>query len=305
MFLAEINLANFQPSHINFNFTQKCFPISSEYAKAGYFLQTKNNLISQPKVFARDSICQKASGPYTLEKDVKSFSNGLVCKKNEHLMQQNRILINYKKLRHLEETISKNNSFLKKNFDFLVMQMKTKTESSKFKKRKKNLDNNTTDEADKTSSITTNYPVKQSLKRQKKFRNQEEFIDSKKSLATSNNQLQEDIKITKPLDVVPVLNTHRKTKVQINLNKAALSKKNDMLFTELDKFKESFFGNLLLSDNKRTNKTKLLKELCVKYPTVIAKNVTFREQIEFSKSMIEFTLCLHKILSRVDKVYTN
>jgi acetyl/propionyl-CoA carboxylase alpha subunit len=45
-------------------------------------------------------------------------------KQNEFLLQQNRILINYKKLTHFETCLMRSREFLKKNFDFIHAQIK-------------------------------------------------------------------------------------------------------------------------------------------------------------------------------------
>jgi len=338
VFLPEKSRINFQHHHTRSNFAQKCFPISSEYSATGYSQQSRTSLISQPKLFACNSYSQTVFplGPCAFENEPKAFSNVTAWKKNEHLMQQNRILINYKKLKYLEETFSKNNSFLKKNFDYLLTQLKNTTASTKLKYRKKSSDRNINTISNeivdlrlnnKTPPSVKTTPVKQSSS-QKSFKNAEECFGSKeaqRSLKTPIPKKAQEINayVKNPCPpkkfkflpaVLPVVEADRRTKtnsllLSANINsrnklaRASLSVRNDKLFSELDKFNDTFIGRLLLANNQRKNKAQLLREMCVKYPTVIAKNVIFREQIEFSKSMIEFTLCLHKILSRVDKVY--
>ena len=83
-------------------------------------------------------------------------SSPLVSKQNTFLLQQNRILINYKKLTHFENCLLRSREFLKKNFDYIHAQIKaqvavaanvreqsdqcekktTKTKKTKKKKRK-------------------------------------------------------------------------------------------------------------------------------------------------------------------------
>ena len=51
-------------------------------------------------------------------------------KQNEFLLQQNRILINYKKLTHFETCLMRSREFLKKNFDFIHAQIKAQAAAS-------------------------------------------------------------------------------------------------------------------------------------------------------------------------------
>ena len=99
---------------------------------------------------AADSISKNNSKVYIAHHDVKgSLSPPLqpphAVKQNKFLLQQNRILINYKKLTHFENCLLRSREFLKKNFDFIHAQIKAqaavaanvKDEQEKLKKSKK------------------------------------------------------------------------------------------------------------------------------------------------------------------------
>ena len=91
------------------------------------------------------------------------------------------------------------------------------------------------------------------------------------------------------------------------LAKAALSQKNKNLFSE---FQELDYERIRHRKSRPKSvsvcvepcRTKALARLRAKYPELFAKNEVFREQIDFSKSMVQFTICLQKVLAKVEKV---
>ena len=102
---------------------------------------------------AVDSISKNNSKVYIAHHDVKGSLSPTpptpptphAVKQNKFLLQQNRILINYKKLTHFENCLLRSREFLKKNFDFIHAQIKAqaavavtvKDEQEKLKKKKK------------------------------------------------------------------------------------------------------------------------------------------------------------------------
>ncbi len=100
---------------------------------------------------AADSISKNNSKVYIAHHDAKGSllspppPTPNAAKKNKFLFQQNRILINYKKLTHFENCLLRSREFLKKNFDFIHAQIKAqaavaataKDEQEKLKESKK------------------------------------------------------------------------------------------------------------------------------------------------------------------------
>lgn len=291
----------------------------------------------------------------------------LFDKHNQNLIQQNRILINYKKLTHLEAAFSKNTSFLKKNFDFLLSQLKTTVSttsannSGKFKASNKIVDAFNA-KYEKPSSIYNNKPQLVDTPPPKT----RELSISSTSTVACQPTVEPAVSFVKRRET---LYSNNSSASYFKLAKAALSQKNKHLFNAFDDLDYEFICNnhhqsspnksftksystrsrgyknnkkdrptsncvqqsirkspirRLAADLRQTvsickatptmntstkrqqhapsTSTSPLARLRAKYPDIFVKNVLFREQIDFSKSMIQFTLCLHKILTRVEKV---
>lgn len=293
----------------------------------------------------------------------------LFDKHNQNLIQQNRILINYKKLSHLQAAFSKNTSFLKKNFDFLLSQLKTTVSTTsannnngKFKATNKIVDALNA-KYEKPSSIYNNKPQLVDTAPPKT----RELSISSTSTVACQSSVEPAVSFVKRRET---FYSNNSSASYFKLAKAVLSQKNKHLFNAFDDLDYELIckNNRQPSPNKRFNKsystrsrgyknnkkdrpmsdcfqqsirkspirrvaadlrqtvsickatpiintsikrhqkhapsttTSPLARLRAKYPDIFVKNVLFREQIDFSKSMIQFTICLHKVLTRVEKV---
>jgi hypothetical protein len=89
-------------------------------------------------------------------------------KQNEFLLQQNRILINYKKLTHFETCLMRSREFLKKNFDFIHAQIKAQAAASSSSTTTASLINTTTNNKEKQSKCQKTTTMTNETKRTKK-----------------------------------------------------------------------------------------------------------------------------------------
>lgn len=224
---------------------------------------------------------------------------------NENIMQQNRILINYKKLRHFETSFLRNKNALKKNFDLIFSQMKSSAVDSKNQKK---------------NDLLTPFLLvheKKGVKKPLKLSKSADRLDiqtkqrSKKNVSKFLNKNKFETNVKSESQVTGNVNSRNK------LISTALSKKNKILFDTYESLNRNFieFDSLNSPDkfaifpsnesigNFSWNKHNfILKNICFHYPDLVEKNFIFRQHIDFSKSMIEFTLCLHKIIAHIEKV---
>jgi hypothetical protein len=210
------------------------------------------------------------------------------------LLQHNRILLNYKKLTHLEQTLSKNTRFLKRNFDYLLSQLKTTVTATNAPKSKPKPTNKIVDafNAQYEKAFTNAAPEPAPEPKPKVLKTDSvSFVKRRETLYSNNSSVS-----------------------YFKLAKAALSQKNKNLFSE---FQELDYERIRHRKSRPKSvsvcvepserhvtpcRTKALARLRAKYPELFAKNEVFREQIDFSKSMVQFTICLQKILTKVEKV---
>lgn len=237
---------------------------------------------------------------------LKSFSDLITLsptKKNESIIQQNRILINYKKLRHFENSFLRNKNKLKKNFDVIFSQMNSADVDSK-SQRKNNEFFATLLSSNGKKDIRKIFKLSKSADR---LENQ------------TKKKLQKNISKFSKINKCDLSNT--KSNLESSLNSRnklvckALSKKNKMLFDTYEninrntvefhspkKFQELATLNKPSQNFEGKTYNFILKNICFYYPSLLEKNFIFRQHIDFNKSMIQLTLCLHKILAHIEKV---
>ena len=191
---------------------------------------------------------------------------------NKTILQQNRILINYKKLTQFEIFFSKNFLFLKKNFEIIHSYLKDSTEKCDLKL---------------IESFDLNQAVK--LRSKSNF----DFTQSTQRRAFSE-----------PFNLFPNhrhsfshLNPVEKKKLLFRYSNSNNTNNNN---TRSDFHNELHFKLLLNSLCERN------KRLFNDFEIIsLMKPNEYLENIDFSKSMIKITICLRKILNRIDQVTYN
>ena len=271
-----------------------------------------------------------SSGP---PKGSKSNNNENSFKLNTKLMQENRILINYKKLIHFENCFMRSRTFLKKNFDLIHAQLKSYTENSlasekKYSKRpvkavsckndEKSIDSNITENqnsSDNPSNLKDSNNIDDPTSSNEK--NPETNIKEKlstgpnkndiKSIYTSSLVIPDFLSIKSKEYQKIVLESSYKTedfqkKSSIKTFRNVLSAKNNNLFNSLEFITLNLIEPLQILDKHEQQIIDIEQKLNDEKNLTSDKNVKKLKKLEYSRSMIEFTIYLHRILIKIDKV---
>ena len=190
---------------------------------------------------------------------------------NKTILQQNRILINYKKLTQFENFFAKNFLFLKKNFEIIHSYLKDSTEKCDLKL---------------IESSDLNYQAVK-LRSKSNF----DFTQSTQRRAFSE-----------PVNLFP---NHRHSFSHLNpvekkklLFRYSNSNNNNNTNNTRSDFHNELHFKLLLNSLCERNK-RLFNDFEI---ISLMKPNEYLENIDFSKSMIKITICLRKILNRIDQV---
>ena len=252
------NVHKFHQPIFNLSQLKKCFPETDGNHKIEWS-QIANT--SEPK---QSSLCFS----------YKNKAINLPTNKNFYLMQQNRILINYKKLFQFNNSFQKNKDFFKKYFDLTYSQLKSSTVKSPNRRLVRNKSLNPT-----AKSLT----------------NLSKPTENHELLLVLNKRIDKPTKST--------------SIYRFKILKEALSEKNNILFNALELFNYNLSDALmvikssdLFCENKNIrNFDEIENEYIFKFNNQ-SNNPIFQEKIDFRMSMIQFTLHLRKILLKIEKV---
>jgi hypothetical protein len=257
---------------------------------------------------------------------------------NEQLIKHNKILINYKKLSQVENCLMRSRAFLKKNFDLIYSQIKINNnnsntpandspleyifnESSSSRNVQLPIDDN--QDKDSLSSVSSPSPMAfsnshaqdfgalknitniQKQRLESKVKEKKKYRSERNSTRAINKQRLRREKKEKPIS--NDLNNNSDTCINKNFinYRSTLSRQHEKQ-DEACKHKENF--------DAQVESNKPLDESCYRFNNSKDQDVhdrrislldlteNYKRQIDFSRSMIEFTLCLQKVLSDIDKV---
>ena len=177
-------------------------------------------------------------------KDLRTTS-----KQTSFLLNQNRILINYKKLSHFENCLLRSRDFLKKNFDFIHAQIKA---SAEHQKRASLISNSSN--SNKSASSLECLKAESKKSKQKKSKSKKNSDDDPSQLRSE--QVSSEVAV----------------KQQVDENNNEVEVYSSLDFAQFNELKQESFSS------------------------------TSSPNIDFSLSMIEFTLHMRKVLTEIEEV---
>lgn len=254
---------------------------------------------------------------------------------NEQLIKNSKILINYKKLSQVESCLLRSRAFLKKNFDLIYSQIKLNNkasvnesspeysfnESSPFTDAKFSA---TDRYLDKDSSSTVSSPSPVPLKIS--------HVDYDKLSEITNKQKQRSMS---KVEEKRMCRADRSVSRAKNKRKKRRKKREELNSNDINNNSDTcanknfinYRGTLSRENEKQEEMSKHLKQSeqqvdplemleqpyhCLHYSNdhnsierrkgLFDLTENYKRQIDFSRSMIEFTLCLQKVLGGIDKV---
>lgn len=271
-------------------FNKKCYPILPPPLPLSAIPSKEQQQQQQlTKRISKTTCCFSASSQRSSSRSSSSFSvrsnsshlrHSFIASKN--LLQQNRILINYKKLTQFESFFLKNLTCLKKNFELIHAYLRASTKSSDLKLDSPDCNVKLRPKIEVSSAERRAFsePVQSVLEHEFFITPSEKckllFRYSNSNNYTTGTKTEE---FTKELHLKLVLN--------------ALCERNKSLFTTFETITSRLIKPLLSEQESETASSNRFSS---------SNQTSDLEQIEFSKSMIRFTLCLRKILNKIDQV---
>ena len=245
-------------------------------------------------------------------------SNRSSFQSSKSILQQNRILINYKKLAQFENFFLKNLSFLKKNFEIIQSYLKISTKLSDLKFVSELKDQNESISPDEPYQISQSGPevqLRHKLDSKRRAYSEPLYFCSNSNSCTSfcvnlkTNKNKFLFRFSNSLNRSNILNRKFSNELHLKLLLNTLCKRNSSFFNELESI-------AIRSENPFDNKRKEIFELShieLSKDALFYKRISdgsnsqpkidlFSKQFEFSISMIKFTLCLQTLLRHIDQV---
>ncbi len=238
------------------------------------------------------------------------ISNRSSFQSSKSIFQQNRILINYKKLTQFENFFLKNLSFLKKNFEIIHSYLKASTKSSDLNlvPEVKELSESSFDggESSQISHVHKEVQLRHKPDTERRaFSEPLNFcINSNKCSSFCLNPVDKNkllFRFSNSFNRSNIADRNFTKDLHLKLFLNLLCKRNSSFFNELEAITIRLENPLLNKKSKELAEFSRI-ELSKDALSYISENCGLQPQMEFSMSMIKFTLYLRKLLSHIDQV---